>query len=114
MKTLKNYIYESRTKDEIKIFFGKKEIIPQRYIYDNESLDDFIEYLKNNNLKDNEIKFCHLRNNKWQVLKYNCYIDIYRKQDKFLKYNSKDYSYNDIIEKLKNNYLIIVIKNGKI
>ena len=110
MKSLIEYIFEHRTKDEVKIYFGDREINPSIYIYDKDSLDDLIQKYKSD-LIDNskELRLCHLNKN-WKVLKNICIMDIGRLTDNFIKFGTKFFSYQDIIDKLESgNYILIMI-----
>lgn len=111
MKNIISYILEHRTKDEVKIYYGNKEITPKRYIFDKESLDDFINYYKKNKTSEDfsNIRLCHMNNGVWKVLKGVCSISEYN-MNEFIKKFNKIYKYDEFVELLENqNYLLILI-----
>lgn len=110
MKTLIEYILEYRTTDVMKIYFGSKEINPSIFIYDKESLDNFIQQYKNNKFDDKELRLCKLNDNKWKVLKNVCKLNLLRMNDEFIVFGNKFFTYDDIIDKLQSgSYILIMI-----
>ena len=48
------------------IYFGDKEINPSIFMYDKESLDNFIQQYKDGMFDDKELRLCKLNNKKWK------------------------------------------------
>ena len=105
---------EHRTTDEIKIYFGSKEIFPSKYAYDKESLDLFIDFYKKyeNELSHQEIRLCKLNGNKWKVLKNICLFDFIKINNEFLTFGNKYYSYNELVDLLNTNKYILILYNA--
>lgn len=114
MKDLRLFL-EHRTKDQIKIIDNKtnKELNPEYSIYDENSLQSFINKYKLNKdqFKDYQIYFAYIKDNTWVVktsIKYQ--LNLGRVNDKFLSNGTIDYSYNDIVNLLDGDLMIIIIK----
>jgi len=113
MKKFKEYINEHRTVDEVKIYQGNKEITPIQYVYDEKSLNDFIEFYKVNNkyFEGKVLKICHLNNNKWKTLKGEGSFELYRPNDNYYTQGKMVLSYQELVEYLNNGKYILILIN---
>lgn len=114
MKSLKQFIFEHRVKDEIviKCEQTKEEIDPEYVIYDKASLDDFIQKYKNDkdNWQNKQLYIIEQKGNDWIAkTKSALKIDIYRMVDSFLSSNDIKYSYNDIVDILEGGEKMLIV-----
>lgn len=114
MKSLKQFIFEYKTKDEVYIKCEQTgEVIdPELTIYDKSSLDNFIQKYKNNkdNWQDKSLCLVQQKGNDWTARTKNALkIDIYRMTDSFLSSQKDKYSYNDVVDLLEQGEMLIVI-----
>ena len=104
---------EYRTSNEIvvKCEVSNKPCEVIDYIYDQESLDGFVDTCKKNISENKDIFLCELVGNSWIAkTKQKLYMDINRPNDNFITYKNKKYSYNDILEMIDSgNYMIVTL-----
>ena len=113
MKDLRLFL-EHRTTDLIKFKCEQtnKEINPFYYIYDKESLDNFINKYKlhKEQFKDSRYYFAVKNKNYWKVqTKVNYTFDVSRRIDKFLSSDKISYSYDDVISLIEDGDKMLVI-----
>ncbi len=114
MKSLIQYIYEYRTIDEIKVYLGVNQIKPIRYVYDEESLNKFLDDYKKDLFKDNKIYLCELKGNKWQIINEECKFDLNKPLDTFLIVKDKEFNKQQLINDLENaTYIIVIVYDEK-
>lgn len=114
MKSLTQFVFEYRVKNEISIKCEqtKEEIDPDYVIYDKSSLDEFIQKYKNNKevYDDKIFFFIEQKGNDWLAkTKTEYHIDVYRMTDKFLSSDKQSYSYDDLLSILENGDKMIII-----
>lgn len=114
MKSLKQYIFEYKTKDEITIKCEKTNqvIDPEYTIYDKSSLDAIIQRYKNDkdNWQNKSFYFIELKGKDWVAHTNNEYkMDIYRMTDSFLKSSKDKYSYDDSVRSLEEGDKMLIV-----
>lgn len=108
MKSLKQFILEYRTTDEMIIYDNNKEVKPIRYAYDEESLKDFVDFYKKYS-QQYIIKLCKLTNNKWQTLNDNGIIDFLKLNDNYYTQGKLQFTYQELSNELNEGKYILIL-----
>lgn len=114
MKSLKQFVFEYRVKNEITIKCEQtKEVIdPEYVIYDQESLDDYVQKFKNNkeNFENKAYFFVIQKGKDWLAqTKHEFQMNVDRATDKFLTDDNQVCSYDELVKLLETGEKMLIV-----
>ena len=114
MRTLKDYIQESRQVDIINITDKNGKLItPVKYAFDSESFDEFIKYYEKNEkyFIDKSLTLCEQKNNKWITLPGEGIIHDLHVNDDYYVQDKLQFTMDELKQKLDDGeYILLLIK----